>query len=161
MNTPKAMKNDCVSNLLISNTVSQFSIASIKSTLKTNRLFKVFWYNGRRDYPCWFENLTNFRLICGRIVQTGVVNRFNWFTENFWFKRTTQAHWECCLYSAASFHFVSTKSSECHEKRIEFYMKQMNLNLAMFYYVSCCTSRSSPEMKCPVSGAKRLMLYCT
>lgn len=66
-----------------------------------------------------------------------------------------------CLYSAASFHFVSTKSSECHEKRIEFYMKQMNLNLAMFYYVSCCTSRSSPEMKCPVSGAKRLMLYCT
>lgn len=74
MNTPKAMKNDCVSNLLISNTVSQFSIASIKSTLKTNRLFKVFWYNGRRDYPCWFENLTNFRLICGRIVQTGVVN---------------------------------------------------------------------------------------
>lgn len=59
MNTPKTLKNDCVSNFLISNTVSQFSIASIKNTLKTNHLFKVFWYNGKRDYPCWLEILTN------------------------------------------------------------------------------------------------------
>lgn len=32
-----------------------------------------------KDYLCWLENLTDFSLIWERIVQTGVVNRFNWF----------------------------------------------------------------------------------
>lgn len=40
-----------------------------------------------------------------------------------------------------------------------FIRKQMNTNLLMFYCFGCCMYRSCMEMKCPVSGAKKLMLF--
>jgi len=37
---------------------------------------------------------------------------------------------------------------------VQFYMKQINVNLAMFYYIGCCMYRGSSEMKCPVVALK-------
>ncbi len=36
-------------------------------------------------------------------------------------------------------HFQNEMSSEWHYKHIQFYPKQMNVNLETFYYIGCCS----------------------
>lgn len=47
-------------------------------------------------------------------------------------------------------------------KSIQFYLKQMSMNLARFYYIGCCTFCGSSEMKCPLSIEYwvHLIFYC-
>lgn len=82
------------------------------------------------------------------------------------------AHWLSCACGdiCVKWYYVVTYTFFCNtlklkypvsgaKSMISFIWEQMNTNLSMFYCFGCCMYHSCMEMKCLVSGAKKLMLF--
>ncbi len=57
----------------------------------------------------------------------------------------------------ACFNMFNVKCAVWDQKCIWFYLKQMNVYLETIYSICCCTYKSNSEIKCPLSGDKRIM----
>lgn len=62
-------------------------------------------------------------------------------------------------YYVVSFEFRNDFKVKCPVmEHVQFNLKQMNVNLTLFYHLGCCMHLDSLEIKSLVSGTKSLML---
>lgn len=58
------------------------------------------------------------------------------------------------LYYVVSCMFYHTFKAKCPVSTTTFYLEQINMNMATFYYVGWCSSRAGLKMNCLENGAK-------
>ncbi len=76
----------------------------------------------------------------------------------FWKKKSANYCIDSTLWNTCMFQHVQREMfSMGHQKHIWFYLKQMNVYLETIDSICCCTYKSNSEIKCPLSGDKRIM----